>query len=36
MNQELIAEGRDALQRLERNSGGGGRAGSTNDLDNTP
>lgn len=39
VNQELIAEGRDALQakdRMRRGGGGGGRSGAANDIDNSP
>lgn len=31
----MLAEGKDALQKLDKESGGG-RGGSTNDLDNSP
>lgn len=39
INQEIIAEGRDALQKADRErrgGGGGGRSGSANDIDNSP
>lgn len=42
VQQELIAEGRDALQALDKkekgkgSSSGGNRGGSTNDIDNSP
>ena len=41
IQQEMLAEGRDALQAQDRarrgkGGGGGGRGGAANDLDNSP